>query len=81
MVCNDVNHHPDAFGVSCSDKGLKFVRGSEVGVNAFPVFSPVSMVATGQVVDNWTDPDGIEAHSFDVVQAVLNTFEGATAVV
>jgi len=39
------------------------------------------MVATRQVVNNWTDPDGIETHSFDVVEAVLDTFEGATAVV
>ena len=47
MVSYNVYHHPNALGVGGSNEALKFVSGSEVGINGFPVLGPVSVITTG----------------------------------
>lgn len=81
MVCNDVDHHPDALSVGRSNEVLKVLSGPEVAVGFVPVTGPVAVVAAVGVVDGWGDPDGIKAHPGDIVQMVLHAFESTTAVV
>jgi hypothetical protein len=81
VVSNDVDHHPDVHGVGGGNEGLEVVGGSEVLVDGVPVAGPVAVVSGVEVVNNGADPDGVESHTLDVVQVVLNTLEGSTAVV
>ena len=39
------------------------------------------MIAVAKVVNDWSDPDGVEAKALNVVKVVLNSFPGSTAVV
>ena len=51
-----------------------------MGVDLLPVGGPITVVAGLDVVNNGGDPDGVETHSFDVVQVVFDTLEGTAAV-
>jgi hypothetical protein len=81
VVGDNVNHNPDALGVGSSNKVFKFLRGPKVGINAFPVFCPVTVVPSSRVVDDGTDPDSIESHTLNIRQTVFDTVEGTSAVV
>jgi len=73
VVGNDVNHHPDIFLVGSFDEVLQVVGTTEVGVDLLPVASPVSVITIVKIVDDRRDPDGIEAHTLNVVQVVDET--------
>ena len=81
VVSDNVNHNPDALGVGSSNEVFKFLGRSEVGINAFPVFCPVAVVATSSVFDDGTDPDSIKPHTLNIRQTVFYTVEGTSAVV
>lgn len=81
MISDNIYHDPDAFVVTSLHKVGEILSRTEVVVELFPVSSPVSMVASVHVLDNWTDPNSIEAHSCDVVQVVLDSLVSSTAVV
>jgi len=81
VVCNDVQHHPDSFGVCGVNHIFEVLLGAEVLVNLLPVAGPVAVVAGLDVIDDGADPDGVEAHAGDVVEVVLNSFPGSAAVV
>lgn len=81
VVGDDVNHNPDVLGVCGIDQVLEVLLGSKVRVDLLPVGGPVSVVSTVNVVDDWSDPNGVEAHTLDIVKVVLETFPVTTAVV
>jgi len=74
MVSNNIKHDPYSGCVGCIYEVLQILGGSKFRIYLLPVGSPVSMVATWRVHDNWRNPNGIKAHSGDVVQVVLETF-------
>jgi len=81
MVSYDIDHYPNAFGVSSGDESLQFISRTEVAVNCVPIASPVPVIAPSGVINDWTDPYSIETHPGDVVDVVLKTFKSSTAVV
>ena len=81
MVGDDVNHHVDVSLVASVDETLEVILRTESIVDLVPVTGPVSVVSLVEVVDDWSNPDGVEAHSLDVIEMVLETFPGSTAVV
>jgi hypothetical protein len=81
VVGNNVNHDPDVLLVSSLDQVLQIILTSKVRVDLLPVGSPVSVISTVDVVDDWGDPNGIESHTLDVVKVVLETLPVSTAVV
>ena len=81
MVSYDVNHDPDAHGVCSINHLLERVLISEMRVNLLPVSSPVPVVPTIGVVDDWGYPYSIEAEVFNILKLLLNSLEVTTAVV
>ena len=81
VVSDNIDHHPDVLGVSGIDKSLQVISGTEVCVNTIPVSGPVAVIATIEVIDNWGDPDSIEAHTLDVIQVVDHALIVTTTVV
>jgi hypothetical protein len=80
VVGDNVNHNPDALGVGCFNKVFKFLGGSKVGVNAFPVFCPVTMVSSGGIFYDGTNPDSVESHTFNIRKTIFYAVEGTSAV-
>jgi hypothetical protein len=80
VVGHNIDHHPDALGMGSFHELLQVVLGSKVGVDGFPVTSPVSVVSTIGVVHNWGDPNGIESHSLNVVKLLDHTLVITSAV-
>lgn len=80
VVGDDVDHHPNSSGVSSIDELLQVALGAEVFVDFLPVGSPVAVVATIQVFDDWRNPDGVESHALDVVKVVSDSFPSSTTV-
>jgi uncharacterized membrane protein len=81
VVSNNVNHYPDSHWVSCVNHVLKSSIASKVLVSFLPVCSPVSMESTSSIVNNWRDPDCVEAEVLDVLEILGNTVVVTTAVV
>lgn len=81
MICNNVNHNPDALGVGCTDECFELISSAEVRVDSVPVTSPVAVVSIGRVIDNRADPNCVKTHASNVVQLVLEALEGTTTVV
>jgi len=81
MVGDNVDHNPNAHVVGFVDESLEVVSGTEVRVDAVPVASPVSVISTVDVVDGGRYPDGIEAHTLDIVQVVDHSLVVTTAVI
>ena len=81
VVGDNVNHNPDALGVGCSNEVFKFLGGSKVGINAFPVFCPVTVVSSGGVFDDGANPDSVESHTFYIRKTIFYAIEGTSAVV
>jgi len=71
VVCDNVNHYPDALRVRSCNKLLEVVSGAEVRIYSIPVTCPIPMVARRQIIDNGANPDRIEPHPLDVVQVVF----------
>jgi len=80
VVSYNVYHHPNTLGVGSTNEVFEFLGGTEVGVNGIPVPSPVTMIAVGGVVNDGTDPDGVETHTLDISEIVLDSVEGTSAV-
>ena len=81
VVSDNVNHNPDALGVGCRNEVFKFLGGSKVGINAFPVFCPVTVVSSGGVFDDGANPDSVESHTFYIRKTIFYAIEGTSAVV
>ena len=80
VVGDDVDHDPNALGVCGVDESLEIALGAEVRVYSLPIASPVSMVAAINVVDDWRDPNCVEAHAFDIIKMGNHTLVVTTAV-
>jgi len=81
VVGHNINHHPDVLFMANSDEFLEFFSSTEVLVDLIEIAGPVSVVTVGSVGDNRGDPNGIEAHTLDVVEIVLDSLEGTSTVV
>jgi hypothetical protein len=72
--------------MSRQNKVFQVLISTKIAIDLFPVSCPIAMVpitiwCTINLVYNWTDPDGIEPHSTDVVKIILKPFERSTTVV
>jgi hypothetical protein len=67
--------------MSCVDQLLEGGIVSEMAIDLLPVPGPVTVVALVKIVDDWRDPDGIEAEILDVLQIVGNAIKVAATVV
>lgn len=68
MVCDNVDHDPNSLGVGGVDESLEVALRAEVRVYSLPIASPVSMVSAINVVDDWRDPNSVEAHALNVIE-------------
>ena len=80
VVGNDVQHYPDSLLVSSIDHVFKTLLVSKVRVNLVPIECAVSMIVVSIVLWDRRDPNSIESHSLDVIELVLDSLEGTTAV-
>ena len=81
MVSNDIDHNPNSSLTTSANKVLEIVSRSKMVVELFPVASPVPMVTSIQVINNRRNPNGIEAHSRDVIKVVSNSLVSTSTVV
>lgn len=68
MVSDNVNHHPDPLRMRSVDQIDQVLLGTEIRIDVVPVLRPVAMIPIRCVLHNWTDPNRIESHPFDVVK-------------
>lgn len=80
MVGDNIDHNPDVLGVGGVDEVLKVVGATEVAVEVLPVASPVAVVAAIDVINNGGNPDGVEAHTLDVVKVIGHALVVSTTV-
>lgn len=80
MIGHNVNHHPDVPLVAGSNKILEVLLGSEILVELIDIPAPISMIATITVINDGTDPDGIEPHALDVVKVILQPYVPSSTV-
>lgn len=59
----------------------KIALAAEVIVQLVKVSTPVAVVASVSVVDDGRNPDGVEAHSLDIVEVVDDSSVASSAVV
>ena len=81
VIGDHINHHIDVSLVALGDECLEIVLRAEVGVQLLPVSSPIAVVAFVEVIHHGRNPDGVEAHTLNVVQVVHDTLVGASTVV
>ena len=81
VVGDNIDHDVHAFIVGSFDEVLKIISRTEVIVSLLPIGSPVTVITITVVINDWGDPDGVEAHTLDVVKVVGDTVPGTTAVV
>ena len=81
VVGNNIDHHIDVTSMAFLHKLLKVILTSEVTVDLLPVASPVAVISTIEVINDGRDPDGIEAHTLDVVKLLDHSLVVTTAVV
>lgn len=81
MVSNDIDHNPNSSLTTGANKVLEIVSRSKMVVELLPVASPVPMVTSIQVINNRRNPNGIEAHSRDVIKVVSNSLVSTSTVV
>ena len=81
MISNDIKHHPDVTLVARADQIVQLLLGTEVLIDTLPIEGAITMVVSFSIVRNWRDPDGIEAHTLDIVELVLNAAESTATVV
>lgn len=80
MIGDNIKHDPDAFLVASIHEILKVLLSSKVLIDLLPITSTISVVIFRPfVIGNRRNPDGVEAHTLDVVKFVLNSFESTTA--
>ena len=80
MVRNDIKHDPDVPCVASVDQALEVIVCAEVLIDFLPVKSSIAVVISLGIVRDRRYPDSVEAHTLDVVQVVLDSFECAAAV-
>jgi len=81
VVSDNVNHNPYTLVVGCCNEIFKFLGGSKVGVDAFPVFCPVTVVPSSGVFDDGANPDSVESHTLNIGKTVYDAVEGTSTVV
>lgn len=81
VVGDDIHHHGNALAMGSVDERLEICIRTEVSVSFLPVLGPVAVVPWVKVINDWGDPDGIEAKSLNIVKVVLDTLPGSTTVV
>lgn len=81
VITNDIDHDPDVSGVTSGNEVLEVLFRAEVIVQLVKVSTPVSMVTSIAIVNDWGNPDGIKAHTLNVVEVVDDTFVTTTTVV
>lgn len=81
MVGNHINHHPDVHGVGSRYESLQTLLASELGVDLFPVAGPVPVETVLGVVNNWRNPDCVEAQVLNILQVLHDSVEVTTTVV
>ena len=81
MVSNNIDHNPNSSLTAGANKVLEIVSRSKMVVELLPVASPVPMVTSIQVINNRRNPNGIEAHSRDVIKVVSNSLVSTSTVV
>ena len=80
MVGDDVDHDPNAHGVCSINHLLQRVFISEVRVDSLPVSCRVPVIPLICVVNDWRNPNSIEAEVFNILKLLLNSLEVTTAV-
>ena len=81
MVAHDVDHDIDASFVAGVHKIDEIFFAAEVVVEFVKISAPIAVVASVAIVDNRGDPDGIEAHSSNVVQIVDDSSISSSTIV
>lgn len=67
VVSNYVHHYPNISLVAGTHEINEVLFTSEFIIEAVKISAPISMVSAVSVVDDWRNPDGIKAHSLDVI--------------
>ena len=81
MVAYHVHHYPNSSLMARAYKINEILLAAEVVVQFLQISSPISMIPSVSVIDDWRNPDRVEAHSLNIVQVIDNTPVSASAVV
>lgn len=73
VISDNIDHDPDVPGMTGIDEILEILLRSEVVVQLVQVPTPVPMISTVSVINNWRYPDSIKPHTLNIVQIVDNT--------
>lgn len=67
VIGDNIHHHIDSLGMTGTDKVNEVLFSSKVVVQFVDISSPITMISSVAIVDDRGNPDGIEAHTLDVV--------------
>ena len=81
MVGHHVHHHQNIPLVASAHKVNEILLTAEVVVESIEVSAPIAMIPPVAVIDDRGDPNGVEAHTLDIVQIVNYTPISSSAVV
>ncbi len=81
VITNNIHHNPDVSSVTGRNEIFEILLGSKVIVQLVKISTPVTMVTSIAIVDDWGDPDCIKAHTLNVVKVVDDTSVATAAVV
>ena len=81
MIGDHVDHHQNSPLVAGADEVDEILLRAEVIVEPIKVPPPITVVSPIAIVDDWGDPNGIKAHSLDIVQVVYNPSVPSSTVV
>jgi hypothetical protein len=81
VISDNIHHDPDVSGMAGINEILEILLGSEVVIQLVQVPTPVAMIAAVPVINNRGYPNGIKAHTLNVVKIVDNTLVATTTVV
>jgi len=80
VVAHDIDHEVHATVVHGVVQADEVRHGTEMLVDSSDILGPVAVITLVGVLDDRADPDGIKAHTLDVVEVLLDTLEHTTTV-
>lgn len=81
MISNDINHDPNASFVTGTNEINKILLTSKSIVELIYISAPITMISSISIIDYRRDPDGIKAHSLNIIKIIDDSSISSTTIV
>jgi len=80
VISDYIKHYPNTLRMSSLYHVSQVLLVSKVGIDLIPIKSGIAMIVVSIIFRDRRNPNCIKAHTLDIVELILNTFEGTTTI-